>query len=176
MADTEHMDEDKRCTLFDKAQRFAKRGEAQDFLTAAKTFAGAECLIWPFGRNGYGYPNIKLDGKTLGVHRLVCEAAHGIAPSGHDAAHSCGNGHLGCVNPNHLRWATRKENMSDAVAHGTSNRGTSNGHSKLNEAAVRQIRAMRGAGKKQREIAVAMGISTSGVRNVLRGTRWGWVS
>lgn len=31
--------------------------------------------------------------------------------------HTCGNGHLSCVNPAHLRWGTQRENRSDAVKH-----------------------------------------------------------
>jgi hypothetical protein len=32
-------------------------------------------------------------------------------------AHKCGNGHLSCINPAHLYWATPKENARDMVLH-----------------------------------------------------------
>jgi HNH endonuclease len=65
-----------------------------------------ECLIWPFShRDGRGYINEEP------VSRFVCKLAHGSPPTDkHDAAHNCGNER--CVNPHHLRWATRKENMA----------------------------------------------------------------
>jgi hypothetical protein len=33
------------------------------------------------------------------------------------AIHCCGNGHLSCVNPAHLRWGTAKDNGKDAHLH-----------------------------------------------------------
>lgn len=51
----------------------------------------------------------------------MCQKAHGDPPSPkHDAAHSCGRGHEGCVNPNHLSWKTKKQNQADRITHGTS--------------------------------------------------------
>lgn len=58
------------------------------------------CLIWPFNRAQNGYPTA---GKNNAIrpHRLMCERRNGPAPSSkHQAAHSCGKGHLGCVNMN----------------------------------------------------------------------------
>lgn len=68
------------------------------------------CLIWPFACASNGYGQI---GKELHIpHRLMCEHRHGPAPSdAHQAAHSCGKGHIGCVNPWHLNWRTPAENQ-----------------------------------------------------------------
>lgn len=51
------------------------------------------------------------------VHRLVCEAFHGPAPSpGHVAAHW---NDVGDDNrPSNLRWATQAENVKDMVRNG----------------------------------------------------------
>lgn len=90
-------------------------------------YDGDDCLIWPFTRSGrkslhgspgHGYAQIRRGGRMVSVQRIVCEHIHGDG-TGMDSAHSCGNGHLGCVSPRHLRWATRAENMADAIAHGT---------------------------------------------------------
>src|SRR5258708_1433259 len=68
------------------------------------------CLIWPFARKGGGYAQIGSDGILL--HRLMCEYRNGPAPtSEHYATHSCGRGHEGCINPNHLRWRTPAQNQ-----------------------------------------------------------------
>lgn len=77
---------------------------------------GAACIFWPHNRNADGYGSYTIGSKTYGVHRLVCSRVHGDPPTPeHEAAHSCGNGHLGCVNPRHLRWVTSVENKADMV-------------------------------------------------------------
>jgi hypothetical protein len=78
-----------------------------------------KCVFWPFARDGHGYGRLSYKGKVVSAHRLVCIKTHG-EPSAekNDASHSCGNGHLGCVNPQHIRWATHAENMKEASLHG----------------------------------------------------------
>ena len=77
------------------------------------------CLIWPFSTVGRGYARVSIGGKMILVTRILCEEKYGPPPSEtHQAAHNCGNGHLGCVNPNHLRWATPAENGKDTRMHG----------------------------------------------------------
>lgn len=52
----------------------------------------------------------------------ACRLAHGERPPGkRDVAHSCGE--RMCINPAHLRWATRSENEADKITQGRSNRG-----------------------------------------------------
>jgi HNH endonuclease len=95
-----------------------------------------ECLIWPFSRrDGRGYINEEP------VSRFVCKLAHGSPPTEkHDAAHNCGNER--CVNPHHLRWATRKDNMADRDRHGTDQRGEKAYNAILATADVKMIRAV----------------------------------
>lgn len=139
-------------------------------------YSGDECLIWPFNRVQYGYGRIHLAGEVFTVHRLVCAATHGPAPADKpQAAHFCGNGHLGCVSPNHLRWATMAENAHDKIDHGTSSRGTKNPTAILNEAMVREIRQMKGT-VTQNDIAKKFGVSKQTVSLVLKGGVWGWVT
>jgi len=139
-------------------------------------FEGDECLEWPFATLEDGYGVWGLDGRMSRAHRHICALAHGAPPSDrHQAAHSCGKGHLGCVNPRHLRWATPAENQHDRLAHGTAGRGSRCGTSKLSEADVRSIRQM--AGKvSQTEIAVQFGVKQSTVSGIVRRRSWGWLS
>jgi len=110
-------------------------GEAQKFYNeTVLPYEGDECLAWPYAKvNGYG--QIRIDGKIHLVTRLVCASVNGEPedPS-HEAAHSCGNGHLGCVTKKHLRWATRAENRDDMVLHGRSNKGKSVRFNRLSQA------------------------------------------
>jgi hypothetical protein len=81
-------------------------------------YAGDECLEWPFGKFANGYGQVCVNKVNKVASREMCIAAHGepISPE-YEAAHSCGNGHLGCVNPRHLRWATKIENETDKEIH-----------------------------------------------------------
>lgn len=101
-----------------------------------------ECLIWPFYRRDEdGYGRLTQNGRPIGAHRLMCLIAHGKPPSSkHQAAHNCGNGNLGCVNPNHLRWATQTENSADMVIHGTTRKGAMIESAVLTPDSVRAMR------------------------------------
>lgn len=153
-----------------------RKGAAKEWLeSVASKFSGNECLTFPFRRRLDGYADFQLNGKKVLAHRFVCAIAHGTPPTPeHEASHSCGLGHEGCVNPRHLRWDTRSGNMSDKVAHGTHRRGSRSYNSKLNEESVREIRRLSGS-VPYREIGERFGISTNVARLVAIGERWGWL-
>lgn len=134
-----------------------------------------ECIIWPYGKTGKGYAAMNVDGRQKDVHRVACEDANGPPPTPeHEAAHTCGKGHMGCVNPKHLRWASRKENMADQYLHGTRMKGVSSGTAKLTEQDVRVIRDLKGRVPNSR-IARTYGVDISHVRNIHSGKSWGWL-
>ncbi len=134
---------------------------------------GAECLDWPFkSKDTGGYPQVGINYKKLLVHRIVCTAVHGEPPTpAHIVAHSCGRGKHGCLNPDHLRWATRIENEADKTDHGTHHIGQDNPCSKISDDDVSKIRGMRGR-FTQKEIAWMFGISQSHVCDIQTGRRW----
>jgi hypothetical protein len=151
-------------------------GAARNFLeSVALPYEDDDCLIWPFGRIKNGYAYVKADGMMRPTHRVLCELAHGPSPSPHyEAAHSCGNGHLGCVNPRHVRWATHTENMHDAITHGTTTRGSKNPANKLDDNDVRRIRKLRGSAS-QRAIAAEYGVAQGTIHDIQRRRTWGWL-
>lgn len=150
------------------------KGAALEWSRKAALYEGDDCLIWPFHRHratGYGRTNWK--GKPAIASRVICEIAHGLPPTPHhQAAHSCRGAHEGCVNPQHLRWATVKENNADKLAHGTHLQGERVGNSKLTGAAVLEIRRRAAAGESQRVIAASFGINQSLVSMIKRRTVW----
>lgn len=136
----------------------------------------SECWFWTMARDADGYGRVQWNGARWKAHRLVCALVHGAAPrEGLDAAHSCGNGHLGCVNPHHLRWATRKENVADAIGHATHQRGSRNGKSKLREDEILQVRALLATGLSQKVIAAKFSVCVPLISHIKTGRRWAHV-
>ena len=135
-------------------------GEPERYLReTVLSYAGDECLPWPYGRcQGYAVLHTGSEARSTIVSRRVCRAVHGPPPTPkHEAAHSCGKGHEGCVNPNHLRWATHQENMEEMVAHGTAQRGENHGNAKLTAEDVHEIRRLQGK-MSQQEIGDLFGV------------------
>ena len=91
------------------------------------------CWIWEGTRNkktGRGhYAPVRFQGEYVRENRPTVQAhvwawilTHGNRPLGHGLQrgsagiilrHICGNGHLACVNPDHLRIGTQKENARE---------------------------------------------------------------
>jgi hypothetical protein len=151
-------------------------GDAMKFFReVALQYDGDECLIWPFKINPNGYGSIWLNGANRTVSRLICEHFNGSPPTArHEAAHSCGNGHLGCVSRFHLSWKTSKENKADMLAHGTKNRGTRNGQSKLTEDEAREILSLKGK-TTLRELASRFGVSLMVISKIQNRKMWAWI-
>jgi hypothetical protein len=151
-------------------------GEPQRYLRdVAFVYDGTECLTWPFSCHTDGRGKIYYEGRMQTVHRLVCKEANGPPPSpDHEAAHSCGKGHLACVAKRHLSWKTNLENKADELIHGTRARGETHGMVKLTEADVVAIRALKGK-LLHREIAAQFGVSKPLISMILAGKSWGWL-
>lgn len=157
-------------------RRGASPGEPLRWISDNATYAGDDCLVWPFEVGRYGYGTVKCDGQKRVASRVMCEVAHGLAPSAkHDAAHSCGNGHLGCMNPRHLSWKTRTANIADAIAHGTWMHGERVPTSKLTREDVIAIRAAAGK-ERQKDIAKRYGIHQAQVSRIVSRKDWAWLS
>lgn len=146
----------------------APRGEPLRWLKAHIEFKGNECLIWPFQRDKDGYARL-----SRGIAcRVMCTEANG-PPSSPIlvCAHSCGKGHEGCINPNHLEWKTQQENIDDKKLHGTNQAGERHNLAKLNNEQVAEIRALRGK-LTQGQVAAMFSISKSNVGMIQRGQTW----
>ncbi len=138
------------------------------------------CLFWPYGRSGRkngGYAVMTTaDRRKVYVHRAVCEAVNGPPPTpDHDATHTCGNGHLGCVAKRHQKWGTHVENMADKLLHGTHDRGERNHNARLTEDDVRQIRQLEGY-LPQAQIGKMFGISREHARDIILRKKWSWLA
>jgi hypothetical protein len=136
------------------------------------------CVPWPFAKTGQGYGLMWRNGKKAMAHRYVCELQHGAPPSNkHDAAHTCGKGHEGCVNPHHLVWKTRAENMADKIAHGTHSRGEQHPQAKLTEKAVLHIRkAVAARTSTQADLARRYGVHPQYIHCIVSRRSWRWLA
>lgn len=152
-------------------------GSGYLFLKEHINHRGLNCLQWPQCLNPQtGYALFSLNGKMTYAHRWMCEQKHGTAPTPkHEAAHTCGNGHMGCVNPNHLIWKTKRENAQDRVRHG--NYGSNKGQSrfKLTADNAAQIRLLKGK-ETQINLARQFGVSRQTISSIHTGVGWPSVS
>lgn len=148
-------------------------GRGIKWMLAHVSYQGDDCLIWPFAR-GDGYGNIGYYGKIYRSHRFMCKLAKGEPPTPkHQAAHSCGNGRNGCVNPRHLSWKTNGENQLDRRKHGTVARGGRQkdgtyGHPKITPEQDAQIRELSKT-MTQMQLAEMFGVTHSTIQYRLYG-------
>lgn len=136
---------------------------------------GNDCIIWPFGMGKHGYGVCQYEGKVRTAHRIALILHTGIDPKGMDVAHGpCHN--RKCVNPLHLRWATRLENVKDMERDGSAKRGEKSHSSKLSDAdfieiSNTQLPPVKGGQRKLLYVQISekYGISTEYVSKIMRG-------
>lgn len=134
-------------------------------------YQGDDCIPWPFCiDHGVGRGRIGYLGKGWWSHRLMCVMAHGEPPTPeHHAAHTCGNGHLACMNQKHLEWKTGVDNALDRAKHGT-NRPRAM-RRKLTLEQVEEIKRLKGV-ETQMALAARFGVSDNAIRNIHAGRTW----
>jgi hypothetical protein len=101
----------------------------------------------------------------------ACEESHGTRPSGYVCRHLCVNdssskkrGEDGfvCVNPEHIEWNTRKQNVQDAI-HNMSKVKKGNTHGKGNKGkklSAKHRKAMSDAAKRRVKTADSCAVPT----------------
>lgn len=144
-------------------------GEAVTFLRDNVGYDADGCLEWPFSTMPTGYACFGYLGKSLYAHRFMCELVKGPPPSPlHEAAHSCGRGKFGCVDPRHLSWKTATENALDSAKHGTQARNPWGNTGKITRNQVAEIWALKGR-ETQAETGARFGVSASTIRDIYLG-------
>jgi len=132
-----------------------------------------QCWKWNgllFIKTNYG--SFSFNGKNLKAHRFSYEIHYGPIPEGLDFMHKCDN--RKCVNPNHLKVGSRKENMEDCVEKGRSKFGSKNNMSKLTENNIIDIinKSLNGTYTNRNQVINDYKISLSELSNILCGKRW----
>lgn len=72
---------------------------------------GTPCWNWTGGKTAQGYGLFSVHGRLVGAHRFSYVLHVDAIPPRADIDHRCHN--ESCVNPAHLRAATRKQNMEN---------------------------------------------------------------
>lgn len=129
------------------------------------------CWLWTGVINASGYGVMKVNGKSTLAHRVSLEAFLGTSAKGKNVLHSCDN--PPCVNPDHLRLGTQKDNAEDMVTRGRSARGERSGSAKLTEKQVLEILAMcERAEVSKAEIGRIYGVSHQTISDISLGKKW----
>ena len=135
---------------------------------------GPDCIEWVGNfstKTGYG--RFSWMYKDYNAHRVSYQVHRGDIPDGlmvlHDPV-SCNNRR--CVNPDHLRVGTPRDNQHDRRASGTDTRGEQVFGSKLTESDVIAIRRLRAAGVPENELAEQFGVHRTNVNYIVNRKTW----
>ena len=142
-------------------------GRGVQWIRAHLDHDGSECLIYPYHKDDHGYGVVGYLGKLYRASRLMCIFKHGAPPSdAHQAAHSCGNGHLACTHPDHVFWRTPQENRLESNQHGTGNRKA------LRRLTIDQVETIRASGRSYFDLAEEYGVHRDTIGKIKRGETW----
>lgn len=134
------------------------------------------CWIWTGAINSYGYGRVYMpNGKREMAHRVSYQLFVGEIPGESLVLHKCDV--RCCVNPSHLFCGTHADNTADMLSKNRNDpcRGTRNGHAKLSEKEVKDIRAARETGLSLMKVAKLFGISDTHVHHICTGQKWSHV-
>lgn len=116
-----------------------------------------------------GYFRIKIDGVGIMGHRYMYEKLIGPIPEGLFLRHLCNNSK--CVNPEHLKPGTQKENMEDREKAGNTIKGVDKPNCKLTEQQVIEIRHLLKT-HTDKEVAKMYNISKNTPYFIRKGEKW----
>ena len=121
-------------------------------------------------KSGYGL--VAFQGRRWLAHRLAYWAFNKNLPDGMCVLHKCDN--PGCINPEHLRLGTQRDNMADMDAKGRRIvlHGSRRGRSKLVESDIPKIRERFTRGETHAAIAADYGVNRSIIGLIRIGRIW----
>lgn len=118
------------------------------------------------------YLYVSIGRKSYRVHRLVCNAFHGMPLENRDLC-GCHKNDVPTDNRAvNLFVGSQRENMADKVAKGRHSRWECHGNSKLNRMRVAEIRRLIAAGVSQRKIARQFDVNQSVISRINTGGAW----
>lgn len=128
------------------------------------------CWIWTGRSKRDGYGICGLQGKDQRAHRVSYQVFKGPIADGLLVLHSCHKPL--CINPEHLRLGTVKDNAHDTILADHQRKGEGVGTSKLTEKQVLEIREMYTKGISQTKIAKIYNVNQTLIGFIVRRVRW----
>src|SRR6185437_3357414 len=181
-------------TYLKRKQRFEIKENTKKLLTSKILFGTrVDCWEWQGSHGSHGYSDIRFEGKTTLIHRLMYKLFINEIPKGLCLDHLCLN--PGCVNPFHLDPCTRSENIKRALKAGLYKKAHESfkgkrrspktefkkGHrlysgethpvAKFTDAQMKDIQNMRKEGKTYKEIKDKYNISNNQIYRFSKGVR-----
>ena len=154
----------------DTTERIVGNDEKR-FWSYVKKGSTNECWEWQGGVSTWGYGVINIKGKLRGAHLFSKEIAEGKQkPKSLDTCHTCDN--RICVNPKHLYWGTRQQNIDDAWARDRMPHGEDAPQAKLSESEVVQLREEYAADASIPDLIEKYRIAESTIRGIVLGYKW----
>lgn len=132
-------------------------------------------------RFGYACTTKSIDGVRYPTrkHIVVCCEAHGVSlltvrGKGIEVRHKCDNPR--CINPDHLEFGSREDNMRDMVSRGRHKtpyvKGFDNAMCKVTPEVVAAMRELYAAGSSMREIGRRFNMAHTSVSPIVKGVRY----
>ncbi len=136
-----------------------------------KTSDAKGCWNWVGYKKSSGHGQIRINKKTIYVHRLSYELHFGPIEKNilvlHKPEPICHNSC--CINPEHLYTGTHTDNQNDRTTDGTSNRGERCGSNKLTTDKVFYIRENK---YTYDEYAKMFNVSISTIYDIVNNRTW----
>jgi hypothetical protein len=151
----------------------------------SKVDRSGEHWLWQAAVDQQGYGTIRLvvNGRSVIVkaHRLAYLLDRGSLPRNLYVLHCCDI--PACVRPDHLFIGTAADNSADMAAKGRApmvrhpelahaNRGSGNGHSRLSEGQVAEIKGRRAAGETLTSLGARFGVHYTTIQQIVTGKTW----
>ena len=128
------------------------------------------CWEWMKNRNRKGYGQTAYGVKKVLVHRLHWKLIHKYWPTD-ILLHSCDN--PPCINPDHLREGSHKDNTNDMIKRGRTAVGENVNTAKLTNKKVLKIRKLWKTGKYTKySLAERFGVSIINISCIIRRKTW----
>lgn len=125
------------------------------------------CIEWQQTKIAAGYGQIWLRGKMVLVHREMATLIHGQPEDKQMALHSCDN--PSCINPEHLSWGSRSQNMKEMWARGRAPEKKPRPDRRLTYEIAEVIRAKYASGKfTYKVLASEYGISDKSIEFLVK--------
>lgn len=145
----------------------------EDLLKDAKELENG-CIVWTKSCSKGGYGQKGVNGIKMYTHRLVTEMFYGAPKPNQYALHSCDN--PPCINPEHLRWGTAKQNVADMYARGRNRngqlKGEEHGRAVLTKEDVVEIRILSSHGFTLKDLAKIYNVSFSTISLIVQRKLW----